>query len=299
VLNYSTWRVLGPTVLPTSVKVLVSGAPLPAPATALVENEELPHGVQFTYFTVPLFTDSPGTASNFATITAENDAPVAVGESYAVAAGATLSVAARGVLANDTDTDSLLTSLTAVVVTGPAHASAFTLNADGSFTYTPAAGYVGSDTFTYVAKDVSPVSSRNVPATVTIVVGPPGPYVITIDPLRTPANLGNGVTIDWQLRDAAGVSLVALSTLLKVESVFNGPAPPAGGCVASATGSRVTLYSFTTGPVGGSSFRLQGQGYRFSWDTTTAIPTGAGCYTVLLTLSDGSAPRMTTAVQLR
>ena len=295
--HYLVQRVLGPTVTPLSVKVLVGGAPVPAPATTANDTEELPHGVKYTYFVLPQFTDGPGGASNFSTITAENDAPVAVGETYNVTSGGTLSVATRGVLTNDTDTDSPLASLTAVLVTGPAHASAFTLNANGAFTYTPAAGFIGTDTFTYVAKDVSPVSARNIPATVTIVVGPPPPYTISIDPLKTPANLGSAVPIDWELRNASGTRILSLSTLVKMESVFNG-AMPAGGCVASATGPRVTLYNPATGATGGSSFRLVGNGYRFNWDSTTATPTGVGCYTILLTLDDGTT-RMTTAVQLK
>ena len=59
-------------------------------------------------------------------------------------------MAAAGVLANDTDADR--DPLTAVVATRPAHGT-LTLNANGSFTYTPAAGYVGTDSFTYMAND--------------------------------------------------------------------------------------------------------------------------------------------------
>src|SRR5207302_1728495 len=62
----------------------------------------------------------------------------------------TLTVAAPGVLANDTDPDG--DALTAVLATSPAH-GALTLNADGSFTYTPSAGFSGSDSFTYQAYD--------------------------------------------------------------------------------------------------------------------------------------------------
>ena len=47
-------------------------------------------------------------------------------------------MAAPGVLANDTDPDG--DPLTAVLVTGPSHGT-LTLNANGSFTYTPAANY--------------------------------------------------------------------------------------------------------------------------------------------------------------
>ena len=55
-----------------------------------------------------------------------------------------------GVLANDTDVDG--DALTASLVTQPAHGT-LSLNADGSFTYTPDANYNGADTFTYAAND--------------------------------------------------------------------------------------------------------------------------------------------------
>ena len=76
-------------------------------------------------------------------------------------------MAAPGVLANDTDADGDL--LTAALVTGPAH-GAVTLNANGSFIYTPAAGFVGTDTFTYVANDKA---SDSAPATVSVAVAAP------------------------------------------------------------------------------------------------------------------------------
>jgi hypothetical protein len=56
------------------------------------------------------------------------------------------------VLGNDTDANG--DSLTALLVSGPAHGS-LTLNTNGSFTYTPAAGYTGADSFTYKANDGS------------------------------------------------------------------------------------------------------------------------------------------------
>ena len=58
--------------------------------------------------------------------------------------------AGTGVLNNDTDVDS--TSLHAVLVNGPTH-GALTINADGSFTYTPNPGYHGDDSFTYTLSD--------------------------------------------------------------------------------------------------------------------------------------------------
>ena len=53
-------------------------------------------------------------------------------------------------LANDSDPDG--DPLTAVLVTGPAHGT-LTLNANGSFTYTPTANYTGPDSFIYRASD--------------------------------------------------------------------------------------------------------------------------------------------------
>ena len=68
-----------------------------------------------------------------------------------VDAGTTLVVnAAHGVLANDSDPDGQ--TLTAVLVSGPAQGQ-LTLNADGSFSYTPCADFSGTDKFTYMASD--------------------------------------------------------------------------------------------------------------------------------------------------
>ena len=64
----------------------------------------------------------------------------------------TLTVNAPGVLGNDSDPESA--QLSAVLVGGPTH-GALTLNLDGSFSYTPQAGYSGPDSFTYSASDGS------------------------------------------------------------------------------------------------------------------------------------------------
>ncbi|MBI5563755.1 MAG: discoidin domain-containing protein [Chloroflexi bacterium] len=79
-----------------------------------------------------------------------NRTPVAVNDSYDRSSGAQLIIPAPGVLANDTDADR--NPLTAVKVSDPAH-GAVTLNANGSFTYTPTVGFVDDDSFTYKAND--------------------------------------------------------------------------------------------------------------------------------------------------
>ena len=99
------------------------------------------------------------------TITAVNDAPTVVADAYSVDEDSTLTVtAANGVLKNDTDVDS--SSFTAVLVGNPSHGTV-DLEPDGSFVYTPAANYFGTDTFTYKATDGSATSGT---ATVTITV---------------------------------------------------------------------------------------------------------------------------------
>jgi len=71
-------------------------------------------------------------------VTAVNDNPVADDDAYGVNEGATLTVPAPGVLDGDTDVEG--SPLTAALVTGPAHASAFTLIPTGrSATRTTAA----------------------------------------------------------------------------------------------------------------------------------------------------------------
>ena len=91
-----------------------------------------------------------GTPSVTISYTPPNTAPVAVGDSSSTDEDTALTVAAPGVLGNDSDVDG--DALTAVLVSGPAHGT-LTLNANGSFTYTPAANYNGPDSFTYKAND--------------------------------------------------------------------------------------------------------------------------------------------------
>ena len=120
---------------------------------------------------------SDGTTSSAATTvtltveeeaTAPNTAPVAVDDAFSTVAGESLSLAAPGVLGNDTDVDG--DTLTATGLSQPVNGTV-TLAANGSFTYTPAAGFQGKDVFTYRAGDGTDTSA---PATVTITVKPAG-----------------------------------------------------------------------------------------------------------------------------
>jgi Big-like domain-containing protein len=112
--------------------------------------------------------------------------PMAVSDAYAVNEDALLNVGAPGVLGNDSDPDG--NPITAAKVGDPAHGTV-ALNADGSFTYTPAANYYGPDAFTYQASDGT---LRSGTATVSIAVNPVNdPPSFTAGPDQT-ASGGSG-----------------------------------------------------------------------------------------------------------
>ena len=151
--------------------VLVSG---PSHASSFTLN---PDGY-FSYAPKPNFSGSDsftykandGTAdSNVATVTITvtgvNDSPVAQNDTYNTPEDTALNVAAPGVLGNDNDIDG--DPLTAILVSGPSHAQSFTLNPNGSFSYTPDANYTGPDSFTYKANDGT-TDSNVVTVTITV-----------------------------------------------------------------------------------------------------------------------------------
>ena len=118
------------------------------------------------------------------TVNAVNDAPSAVDDLYVTDVGTPLIVAAPGILDNDSDVEGNPFTLDTTPVSGPAAGNTLTINADGSFTYTPDPGnplavpavpaFSGTDSFQY---RICEVDANNNPtnvcgtATVTINVG--------------------------------------------------------------------------------------------------------------------------------
>src|SRR5207247_1621793 len=140
------------------------------------------------------------------TVTPVNDAPVAVNDAYSVNEDTILTLAAPGVLGNDTDIDSA--TITAAVVTNPAHGT-LALSANGSFTYTPAANYNGPDSFTYKANDGA-LDSNAATATITVTAVNDAPSFTK----------GADQTV---LEDAAAQSVTAWATIISA-----GPADEVG-----------------------------------------------------------------------
>jgi hypothetical protein len=83
----------------------------------------------------------------------------------------------NGTTVLDGDTDADGDPLTAIKVTDPTSGTLTTFNADGTFTYTPANGFFGSDTFTYKANDGT--ADSNI-------------ATVTIDVINTPPTITEG-----------------------------------------------------------------------------------------------------------
>jgi VCBS repeat-containing protein len=160
-------------------------------------------------------TAQSNTATVSITVTADNDAPNAVADEYVTTPGVTLTKnAADGVLKNDIDSDGP-SPLTAILVSGLASGQGtLSLAADGSFTYTPPAGFHDSVTFTYKARDAANAESAAV--TVTIVVN--SVPVAANDSFSTDEDTplvrtaGNGVLVNDNDADS-GDTLTAFATV--------------------------------------------------------------------------------------
>ncbi|HEV2889153.1 MAG TPA: Ig-like domain-containing protein [Frankiaceae bacterium] len=133
-------------------------------------------------------------------------------------------------------------ALTYSVVTQPAHGSV-TVNADGTYTYTPDPNYAGSDSFTYQVCDAAPLCAT---ATATVTVSPVNdpPAAPAATSFSTPAGTAHDGTLPGST-DPDGDALT--------HSVLTGPAH---GTVVVAPGGTYT-YTPAPGYVGGDSFTYQ------------------------------------------
>jgi VCBS repeat-containing protein len=138
------------------------------------------------------------------TWTVTNPGPDAVNDSFSTNAGTLLT----GTLAtNDSDPDR--DALTFCVETAPANGTV-TVNANGTFSYTPRAGFVGSDSFTYCLTDSQGASDT---ATATITVLPVNsPPVAVNDSYATQGTLPVSGTIATNDSEPDGDPVVFAAT---------------------------------------------------------------------------------------
>jgi hypothetical protein len=204
--------------------------------------------------------ENTSTTAATATITVVA-APLAASSTFTVANGSTLNVAAPGLLAGASDADSAASSLQVEVVTLPAHGSlSVGPNGNGSFTYKPAASFVGADTFTY--RVVDPQGNASTPATATVTVSAvacgPRPTVavqtaVVGGALRATVTVVNDATGQTQNR----IQTIKFGTFTNATVTLNGQAitsgqtftAPANTTTQTFTVRRVRAGAVTTVPL--------------------------------------------------
>ncbi|HEX2748144.1 MAG TPA: Ig-like domain-containing protein, partial [Verrucomicrobiales bacterium] len=184
--------------------------------------------------------------ANITVVTGPNVPPVANPDTYAATEDTPLNVTAgSGVLANDTDAES--DPFTAVIATQPSHGTV-TLNANGSFLYTPAANYNGADSFTYRATD----TRASVPATVTINVAPVNDLPVAVNDTYA-GDPGQTLTIAAAQGVLANDTDVDAGTVLTAEVV----SPPGSGAVLTLNADGSFSFSAPTGGVYSFTYRAK------------------------------------------
>jgi hypothetical protein len=188
---------------------------------------------------------SEGSATVTITVTPVNDPPSAVTDSFTVLRDRTLNVASPGVLGNDSDVDG--DPLTAVKTSSPAH-GAVTLAADGGFSYTPAAGYVGPDAFAYRASDGMDQSLQRIVSINVVDVPPtpsptprPSPTPVPATASPSPSPTESPAPSDTGLASEPPLETGVLPSASPSPSPAPGPASAEGGPPILAIGALVLL----------------------------------------------------------
>jgi glucose/arabinose dehydrogenase len=166
-----------------------------------------------------------GTDTAIATITVSNinNTPVVVGDSYSIAADSSNNF--LNVLANDSDPDG--DPLTIIDLTTPDSGGTVSISPNGTgLIYTPAAGFVGTETFTYNVEDPSGASPFS-EAAVSITVNPNSALPVS-NGLVLNLDANNGVTTNgslvtgWNDLSSSGNNLVSTGNPQLVNGALNG-----------------------------------------------------------------------------
>ena len=210
-----------------------------------------------TYSVVITANDGHGaTVAQSFVLTVANPAPTAVNSSLTLSED---TVATGNLLTNASDIDGDILRLDTTPVVGPAH-GVLTLNANGTYLYTPAANYNGSDSFTYRVIDAD---GSSVTATVAITINAVNDVPVT-----------NGIISAQAGNDSTAFSLNVAGNFSDVDSplTYSVTGLPEGLTLDPSTGliSGTLASSASTGGSNGAG----GPG---------------GIYSVVITASDGIA----------
>jgi hypothetical protein len=153
----------------TGVSAAIKGTPT-INANGTVRFSPAVNAVGDAYFEYTISDGNGGsdTASVFVSLTPVNDPPVAAADSASTAQDTPVAIS---VLGNDSDVEG--SALGVAGVSDPPHGTAV-INANGTITYTPDAGYSGADAFGYTATDGS-TTSNLATVSITISAAPPPP----------------------------------------------------------------------------------------------------------------------------
>jgi LPXTG-motif cell wall-anchored protein len=179
------------------------------------------------------------TATVTITVTPQNDPPTAGDDTDTTLQDTPLVVPAPGVLTNDTDPEG--DPLTVTSNTDPTNGSV-TVNADGSYTYTPNPAYAGPDQFTYTITDGNGGTDT---ATVTILVAGSGGN-------NAPVANGDGTTTDRETPVVIDVLVNDTDPDGDVLTVISTTAPANGSTVINANGT--LTYTPAAGFIGTDTF---------------------------------------------
>jgi VCBS repeat-containing protein len=182
------------------------------------------------------------------------------------------------VLSNDTDEDGDL--LSATLVSGPAHGT-LTLNADGAFTYAPAASYAGTDSFTYKVNDGELVSNV---ATVSITVSQTNNFAGFFEPVDNP---GPGPRYVFNSVKAGSAVPVKFSLAGDQSLDIFSPGYPTSRPVKCATAARIDPIEQTV-TAGNSSLSYDpaSDTYTYVWKTDKGW--AGTCRVLTVQLNDGT-----------
>ena len=171
--------------------------------------------------------------------------------------------------ANDSDPSGY--ALTIIATSTPGHGTV-AINSGTSLTYTPAANYSGSDSFTYTISDgQGHAATATVSVTVTYVAPPSGTLTASASPIAP----GSSSTLTWTSSGATSAS---------INNGVGNIMPVSGGTV-SVSPSVTTTYTLTLTGLGGTTTKQV---------TVTVTPTPSGTFSASPTLiSQGNTATLT------
>ncbi len=152
-----------------------------------------------------------------------NTPPVGVADYYTLAVDTVLTVPAPGVVGNDYDAEGDFLT-TAQSYTGTGHGGHVLVLWDRSIVYTPAPGFVGTDTWSYWVCDPTSKATAATPVTFTVVDTTDVAPVAHDDSYATPADTtlvvtGTGVLANDSDTDSAANQLAVVSALAQAGSI--------------------------------------------------------------------------------